>query len=465
MRHNIITNVDSYKISMERQYPDNTQYVYSYVESRGGVEDELVFFGLQYFIKEYLSKPITKAELDMAYAIAEARGDVLNYDGWLKIIEKYKGFLPLSIKALPEGTVVGNRVVMAVVVNTDPEFFWLTTWLETSLLRAIWYPTSVASNSRDIKKIIKSELEKSGDISGLPFKLHDFGARGAQTFESACLGGTAHLINFLGSDTTSATEFAMDYYGANVDDFSFSVLATEHSISTAYGPDHEADYVSNHIDKSLEKGRKIFSAVADTYNIYNFVEMLGTTLKDKIVSLGDVGATLVVRPDSGDATVIPVEVIKFLMDKFGYTVNEKGYKVLPSYLRVIQGDGIEKETIIKIYENMEKDKLSSDNIVFGMGGKLLGAPQRDDFSFAMKASDIVIDSVHHAIAKNPITDVGKKAKKGRFKTYKDIDGVYKTALETDDFFNDVEDVMVEYYRNGEIFCDQRNSEIRERAAL
>lgn len=123
---------------MWMQMPPNTQYVYSYVESRGGVEDELVFFGLQYFVKEYLSKPITKADLDMAYAIAEARGDVLNYDGWLKIIKKYKGFLPLSIKALPEGTVVGNRVVLAVIVNTDPEFFWLTTWLETALLRAIW---------------------------------------------------------------------------------------------------------------------------------------------------------------------------------------------------------------------------------------------------------------------------------------------------------------------------------------
>lgn len=176
MRHNILTNTDSYKTSMWLQYPANTEYVYSYVESRGGVENELIFFGLQYFIKEYLSKPFTKADVERAYRIAEARGDVFNLEGWNYILEKYKGFLPVFIKALPEGTVIGNKVVIATVVNTDPKCAWVTTWLETPLLRAIWYPTSVASNSRSIKKIIKTELEKSGDVNGLPFKLHDFGA-------------------------------------------------------------------------------------------------------------------------------------------------------------------------------------------------------------------------------------------------------------------------------------------------
>lgn len=289
--------------------------------------------------------------------------------------------------------------------------------------------------------------------------------RGAQTFEASCLGGTAHLINFLGSDTTAATEFAMDYYNANLNDFSFSVLATEHSISTAYGPMNEVGYITNHIDKSLAHGRKIFSIVADTYNIYNFLDIIGTTLKDKIVSLGDVGATIVVRPDSGDATIMPVEVINILMKYFGYTVNDKGYKVLPSYIRVIQGDGIEKETIVKIYENMEKYKLSADNIVFGMGGKLLGSPQRDDLKFAMKASDITIGNVRYAVAKDPITDKGKKSKKGRFKTYINEDGVYATALETDSFFDSVEDQMIEYYRDGEILVDQTIEEIRKRAEL
>lgn len=464
MNKNIITNTDSYKVGMHLSYPPKTEYVYSYVESRGGNENEVVMFGLQYFIKEYLMKPITQNDLNRAKKIIEAHGDVLNVEGWQYIIDKHNGYLPVSIKALPEGTVVGNRVVMAVVVNTDPECYWLTTWIETALLRAIWYPSAVATNSRAIKKIIAENLEKTGDPNGLLFKLHDFGARGAQTYEASCLGGTAHLINFRGSDTVSAAELAMDYYEADLSEFSFSVPATEHSISSAYGPEKEVEYITNHIDQCIAHDKKIFSIVADTYNIYNFVDILGTTLKNKVMQLADVGATLVVRPDSGDPTVVPVEVIERLMKHFGYTLNEKGYKVLPSYVRVIQGDGIEKDTIIKIYENMEKLKLSGDNITFGMGGKLLGAPQRDDLKFAMKASAVTIDDKEFAIAKNPITDSGKQSKKGRFKVI--IDGSdFITVQENDVNYLDHNDVMVEVFRDGYLLKEWTFAEIRDRAEI
>lgn len=460
MRKNILTNTDSYKWGMWLQYPENTEIVYSYIESRSEVENELVMFGLQYYLKEYLSKPFTKKDLEHYVRLAKAHGDPVNEEGWNYILEKHDGKLPIIIKALPEGTVVNSKTVMAVIYNTDPKCYWLTTHIETSLLRAIWYPTTVASNSRNIKKVIKRQLEKTGGVLGLNWKLHDFGARGTQVFESAGIGGAAHLVNFYGSDTVTGSEFAIDYYNADYD-VATSIPATEHSISTSYGINKEKEYVVNHIDQCLKRGFKIFACVADTYNIYNFIDMLGTDLKDKIVSLGKEGATLVVRPDSGDPTVVPVDVIRRLMQYFGFNYNEKGYKVLPSYIRVIQGDGIDINTILKIYENMETYKLSAENIAFGMGGKLLGAPQRDDFKFAMKASDVTIDSVRYAIAKDPITDKGKKSKKGRFAVYME-DGEWITTNE--DNFKGLDSLII-FYENGEIKVDDNFSAIRKRAEL
>ena len=465
MEKNIITNSDSYKIGMHLQYPDKTTQVYSYVESRGGHEDELVFFGLQYFIKEYLMKPVTKEDVLKAERIMKVHGEPFNKEGWMHIVEKHDGFLPVAIKALPEGSVVKTKTVMAVIYNTDPECYWLTTHLETSMLRAIWYPTTVASNGRAIKKMIKRNLEKTGDVAGLLFKLHDFGARGAHTYESAGIGGAAHLVNFMGTDTISGLEFAMDYYNADLNTTAFSVPATEHSISTAFGPDQEVEYLENHIDKSLAAGMKIISAVSDTYDIYNFVEnVVGGALKEKVISLGDFGATLVVRPDSGDPTVVPVEVIQILMDKFGYTVNDKGYKVLPSYIRVIQGDGIDKSSIAKIYENMESYKMSGDNITFGMGGKLLGAPQRDDQKFACKASRVCIDGKWKNVSKSPITDSGKKSKEGFFKTVMGDAGLYTINHEHVDF-DTIKDEMVMVYKNGELKYENDFEDVRKRASL
>lgn len=464
MEKNIITNTDSYKVGMFLQYPENTTTVYSYVESRGGNEDELVFFGLQYFIKEYLMKPVTKADVLKAERLMKVHGEPFNKEGWMRIVEKHDGYLPLAIKALPEGSIVKTKTVMATIYNTDPEFPWLTTWVETPMLRAIWYPTTVATNSRAIKKMIKRNLEKTGDVAGLLFKLHDFGARGAHTFESAGIGGAAHLVNFMGTDTISGLEFAMDYYGAELDSTAFSVPATEHSISTAFGPDQEVEYLENHIDKSLAAGMKIISAVSDTYDIWNFVQnVVGGALKEKVIALGDVGATLVVRPDSGDPTYVPVKVIELLMNEFGYTVNDKGYKVLPPYIRVIQGDGIDKGSIAKIYEMMEEYQLSGDNITFGMGGKLLGAPQRDDQKFAMKASYVVIDGVGKNISKSPITDPVKKSKEGKFCVIKDDNGDFITVAETEE--NLAKDELGLVFENGRLIYEWKFDQVRANAAM
>lgn len=190
----IILNTDSYKVSMWSQYPSGTTGVYSYIESRGGRYDKTVFFGLQAFIKQYLTKPITQADIDLADEILTAHGEPFNRAGWQYILDKHEGRLPVVIRAVPEGTVVPTKNVLAVIENTDPECYWLTTWLETALLRAIWYPTTVATRSWHIRQTILKYLEETGDPTLIDFKLHDFGARGVSSMESAGIGGAAHLV-------------------------------------------------------------------------------------------------------------------------------------------------------------------------------------------------------------------------------------------------------------------------------
>ncbi|WP_315981874.1 nicotinamide phosphoribosyltransferase domain-containing protein [Aliamphritea spongicola] len=176
---NIILNADSYKASHFRQYPPETTLVSSYIEARGGEYTQTVFFGLQMFLQQYLSKPITAADIDEAKTIIEAHGLPFNEAGWQHIIEKHNGYLPLEIQALPEGSVVPTQTALVQVINTDPECAWLTSYIETALLRAVWYPTTVATLSWHCRQTIQHALMKTADTcDGLDFKLHDFGARG-----------------------------------------------------------------------------------------------------------------------------------------------------------------------------------------------------------------------------------------------------------------------------------------------
>ena len=213
---NLILNTDSYKVSMFKQYPAGTTGVYSYIESRGGRYDRTVFFGLQAFIKEYLLWPITQADIDIADEILTAHGEPFNRAGWQYILDKHNGYLPVVIRAVPEGTVVPVKNVLATIENTDPECFWLTTWLETALLRAVWYGTTVATQSYTIKQVILDYLERTGDPGTIDFKLHDFGARGVSSMESAGIGGAAHLVNFMGTDTITGVLYAREYYNAGI---------------------------------------------------------------------------------------------------------------------------------------------------------------------------------------------------------------------------------------------------------
>ena len=411
---NILLNTDGYKPSHWLQYPPGTEYVYSYIESRGGKFDKTLFVGLQAFNKEYLTTPITQENIEEAAEFFAVYGEPFNREGWEYILNTHNGFLPVSISALPEGSVVPVKTPLVTIVNTDPKCFWLTSYLETSLLRAVWYPTTVATISYNIKQVIKKYLEETGDVTGLPFKLHDFGARGVSSSESAALGGMAHLVNFMGSDTVEGVLAAKRYYNEPM--AAFSIPAAEHSTITTWGKNVEGETAAyRNMLKQYAKPGSILAVVSDSYDIFNACENIwGGTLKQEVI---DSGATVVIRPDSGDPVMTPVKVVKILADKFGYTINNKGFKVLNN-VRVIQGDGINQQSIESILMMLKSNGFSADNLAFGMGGALLQQMNRDTQEFAMKASAIMVNGEWRDVSKSPVGQAMKKSKGGRFMVIK-----------------------------------------------
>jgi nicotinamide phosphoribosyltransferase len=419
----ILLDTDAYKVSMNQQYPEGTEYVSSYVEARKNPWQQVTFFGLQHILLE-LARPITAEEVEFADQYWTSQGLPFNKNGWMRIVEKHDGKLPLRIQAAPEGARMKHGNVLVQVINTDPEFFWLTTWVETKMMR-VWYPTTVASLSAAIRNMIKQGLELTADDpeAELPFKLHDFGARGASSVETASVGGAAHLVNFMGSDTGVALLHAMQYYSAPMEGTAMSIPASEHSTITSWGRENEARAYENMLNK-FGNGM-LLAVVSDSYDIYNAVDNIwGEELKAQVEEMD---AMLVIRPDSGDPREVPLEVIKRLDAKYGSTVNSKGYRVLNN-VRVIQGDGINFSSIYDILDSIINAGYSISNIAFGMGGALLQGSDRDTLGFAMKCSAICINGEWSDVYKDPITDSSKRSKRGRLALIMK-DGEYETVRE------------------------------------
>jgi nicotinamide phosphoribosyltransferase len=458
MRKNFILNTDSYKASHFLQYPPGTTHVSSYIEARGGDYEKAIFFGLQMFIKEYLEQPVTYDDISEAKAVMEAHGVPFNEEGWRYIVQNHNGHLPIEIQAIPEGTPVAMQNALVQVVNTDPECAWLTSYVETALLRSVWYPTTVATVSYSCKQSIARYLEMTADSSeGLVFKLHDFGARGATTEEAAAIGGVAHLVNFWGTDTISGIMAARRYYNAEM--AGFSIPAAEHSTITAWGKDGEIAAYENMLDQFSGPG-KLVAVVSDSYDLWNAIDNIwGDELKKKVEATG---GTLIVRPDSGDPVEVVTETIERLMLKFGYETNSKGYRILPACIRVIQGDGVNEESITDILKAMETRGMSADNVAFGMGGALLQKVNRDTMQFAMKASAAKVNGDWRDVYKDPVTDHWKRSKKGRLAVIEPEPGVYKTIPE--DELGSQKNILEIVYVNGKLIREFNFEEVRRNAS-
>lgn len=404
---NLILDTDSYKSSHFLQYPKGMTRIFSYLESRGGKYPTTRFFGLQYILDKYLTRRVTAEMVEEARTLIEAHGEPFPYDGWMRVVNVHGGKLSLEIRAVPEGMNVPIHNILMSCTNTDPELPWLVGWFETMLMR-VWYPTTVCTQSHAIRQIIKEALENTSDRAAeeLPFKLHDFGSRGVSSRESAGIGGLAHLVNFQGSDTLEALRVARNHYDADI--AGYSIPAAEHSTITSWGKENEVEAYRNMVKMFGKKGG-IYAVVSDSYDLKHAINVhWGETLKKEVI---DSGATLVVRPDSGDPPAMVRMAVRALAAKYGTTVNSKGYQVL-NHVRVIQGDGINEDTIRQILQNLLIDGFSAENVAFGMGGALLQKVDRDTQRFAYKASAGLVGGQYRGIYKDPVTDPGKRSKDG-----------------------------------------------------
>ncbi len=452
---NIILTTDSYKQSHFLQYPPGTETVYSYIESRGGKFDKMVFFGIQAFLKQL--KPVSKEDVDFAEKIVTAHGFQFNREGWDYIVNKHNGHLPVEICALREGSVVPVSIPVLTIENTDPKCFWLTSFLETALLRAVWYPSTVATISWHARKMIYESLKETCDNpdAEIDFKLHDFGARGVSSGESAAIGGLAHLINFMGTDTMEALVAAIEFYNAT-GVVGFSIPAAEHSTITSWGRENESEAYLNMVHKFSVPG-SMYAVVSDSYDIFNAVTNIwGKELKNDVIATG---GKLVVRPDSGVPHVVVLDVVERLGKAFGYTTNKKGYKVLHPSVRVIQGDGINLESIPEILMTLESAGWSTENVAFGMGGMLLQGMNRDTMEWAMKCSAIKINGKWYDVYKDPITSKAKKSKKGRFAVVYENNIATCKPLEGNAWQN----MLQRIWMNGKFYFDDTFDNVRSRA--
>ncbi|XP_045113235.1 nicotinamide phosphoribosyltransferase-like [Portunus trituberculatus] len=461
---NIILLADSYKVTHHCQYPPGTTSIYSYFESRGGRFPYTVFFGLQYILKRWLQGPVlTKEMIQEAKELIKVhmrdRDDIFNEEGWNYILERHGGRLPIRVCAVPEGSVVPTKNVLFTVENTDPMVPWITNFFETIFVQ-VWYPLTVATNSRIQKQVLHHYLKETHEnLDPLPFSLHDFGYRGSTSVESAALGGAAHLVNFQGTDTVAALSLLRKFYQCPM--AGFSIPASEHSTITTWGQQGEVDACRNMLE-SFPEG--IVACVSDSYDIWNCCEKIwGEELRDLIIKRGKTGGTLIVRPDSGDPPAVVLKCLQILGKAFGVTTNKKGFKMLPPYLKVIQGDGISYRMIATILEHLKQHGWSAANVSFGSGGALLQKVNRDTQKCAYKCSHAVINGEGVDVFKQPVTDPGKTSKKGRLSLIHTADGSFSTvrAEEADPKLN----LLVPVFENGELLRDYTLEEIRMRAEL
>lgn len=462
---NLILATDSYKVSHWRQYPredgkPRMTYMSDYFTSRGGKYKYIQFIGLQYYLIAFLSKRISKRDVDEASVIFAAHfgnASYFPYDGWMKVVTKYNGRLPIRIRALPEGMVVPVQTPLFVVESMDPELFWLVSWVE-GILQKVWYPTTVATADFHTKLELWKRAVKTQDNPNVDFQLHDFGYRGASSDESAAIGGGAALLNFLGTDTVPALTHLMAYYGAELVP-GFSIAASEHSTMTTWGLTAKGEKAA-FLNMIHEFGKgPIFACVSDSRNIFDAVSKTwGEELRAEVVAMP---ATLVIRPDSGDPVEIVTEIVRLLDQQFGSTINGKGYKVL-NKVRVIQGDGIGHDGVIgQILDSIIALGFSSENVAFGMGGGRLQKFDRDTQKFAIKCSLAEIDGELVEVFKDPVTDPGKKSHKGYVDVIYDEDG---EAVTIDGLRGPHPDSLMSVcFEHGVVLIEEKWADIRARA--
>lgn len=474
MKHNdnLLLMTDVYKLGHMRLYKKGVTKVYSYLCARSTKKEaQALFFGLQPYLK-LLEKGVSKADAEefMSYYT-----EILGTTPPADISEKIQalvnlGYIPLEIKAVPEGTLIDNRNVLATVTNTHPDFHWVVGYFESLLLK-VWNTVSVATLSHKFKRTVTNFTKETSDSDFLlPFLVHDFGYRGVSSEATAELSGAAHLVNFAGSDTIPAIKFMKENYkGTGL--IGASVVASEHSIHQSFGPTEqdELDYVINMMDTN-QTG--IISVVSDAYDYWRMLTVTLPKVKDKILARD---GKYVVRPDSGDPKLIlcgdptapagsPASKGTFVLmeELFGATKNSKGFKELNAKVGVIYGDGMYFDRYVDILTTMRNMGYANTNLVIGIGGLLLQQHNRDDLGFAFKATYAEIDGKSYELYKDPITDPGKKSHMGLMQLVKTDKGYITKDHAT--VAEEASGELVQVFYNGKVTKEYTLAEIRERSA-
>ena len=447
---------DAYKITHWKQRPEGVTMFYNYGEPRlGGQHNEICFFGLQYILKEYFTRKITTEDIDRAEQICKnvfGFADYFPREIWEKVRDL--GYFPVKIRAVKEGAVLPTSNVCFTCESTEPWFANMISHFEDMLMWC-WYSTAVATRTFNIKLGINPAFEKSCDVVNLDYAVNDFGLRGAAFLEAATIGGMAHLINFRGTDNLPAIDNAMHYYGNGVGE---SVWATEHSVATVWGKDREIDYVKAQLERSNPAAT--VSIVIDSYDSDNFIKNVIGSPEIKNMILKRPGR-VVCRPDSGEPIRNVVKYSEMLGDIFGYSLNQKGYKVIKENVGIIQGDGMTEKSIPELYAEYIKTGWSASNVITGSGGGLLTEGlTRDTDRWAIKASYVEINGEPIDVRKTPKTDMTKQSKSGLLKLHKAGHSFSTISSTTDGIDNPYIDVMDTVFENGELKREQSFSEIR-----
>ena len=422
---------DGYKPSHWLFYEPGITQMYDYLTSRGGTFAELTMFGVQALAMKYLTGcVITPEQVRRArkfYKNYYGMDGVFNHEAWMDIATRLHGQLPLELFALPEGkSKIPVQTPMMAYQSTDPKHAWLSGYIEPLMFKA-WNTITVSTLSQHLKKMVYQFLVETGTPADIIWKVHDFGYRGVSSEESAESAGGAHLVHFWGTDTIPAIDFVNEFYSdGQLDEDGdstympgFGVRATEHSVMTHRGRALEGEVVKD-ILKKCPTG--IIAMVADSYDVFNFAEkILGTDLHAEVIEREGL---VVVRPDSGDPISVMMKLMWILGEKFDWTINSKGYRVL-NHVRTLQGDRNDYDAVYGMLRALKGAKWSADNIAtFGIGGALLQASTRDTQKMAVKLSSLTdANGSWRDVYKDPITDPGKGSKWGRFAVVEELDKV------------------------------------------
>lgn len=479
--------IDFYKSGHRHQYPVGTTKVYSNFTPRSGKLSNLpqdlhngrvTFFGLQYFCKRVLQEMFDayffnlpkekviaeyKRRMDTSLGIGAVPTDHIEALHDL-------GYLPILIKALPEGVEASPKIPFLTIENTLPEFFWLTNYLETILSNYLWKSCTSATTARFYRGLCDKAATVTGaPVDFVPFQCHDFSFRGMSLWEDAALSGAAHLTSFVGTDTVAAIDLLERYYGADAEKelIGCSVPASEHSVMCMGGCDDEIGTFRRFITDLYPSG--IVSIVSDTWDFWRVVTEYVTVLKPEILARN---GKLVIRPDSGDPLKIicgddsepdgsPANIgaLECLWEVFGGTVTETGHRVLDSHIGLIYGDSITPQRCHDILERMRLQGFASCNVVFGVGSFTYQYVTRDTHGFAVKSTYGEINGAGVDIYKDPKTDDGvKKSARGRIKVT--IEGGEYCLIDQrqDDDSGELKPV----FENGKLLRETTLAEIRER---